>query len=461
MLKLISLLFIASFCSVYAQTLSAEYNIKVCSTTEFTDTLLVPFNYCLKIEAIYKFQDNSENDFAFSAKAKMDMGLSFGINDPKLKLTDSENNEIDKSLYSYSFKLDTLKLKLNRKIKNFKMYCNYIVFGGSVAEIDPTNARLFPVRRNLFIWSGDGFRSFGDAFLKYSKLIVKNKKMSITAPLNLYLTSTLKESDKLKISDSTQTMSLLFENENEEINSRSSICALDTSIYSKQSYSIDNSLINFYIRRDSLYKLSKYLDTICSLMKTVNNYHFKSNNSDLDVIELDYTWRGNMMGRTFNGLMYVDIDFIKYYKNLIHEYLHTKLPLPNLKSKGKILFAESIVEYLANYISFNKDAVKFKKALDERLTKKSSKTKDSVSLYELNENYNNTFDIVYAYGPSVIYKFAHSIGEEEFFLILQRFFKIHNTNESYTYDDFIQYLRDSKIEMKYIDELDRQVKEIY
>jgi hypothetical protein len=463
--------------SIYllSSTIKADYNIEIKPISEYPNisqnhldkSILSLLGYYLEVEANYRIDNLMENEILFyknNSRDEIDEQLKnlIPINNLTVKFFDNRGAEIDSSIIQASCQEDTIKVRLNKQSANFSMICKYSFIGLSLESINETNLNENTLKRNLYIWSGEGLCRKINAFLYCDQHPITNNKLEISTPNSFYtLTSNLIESERL--TDKVQRRSEIFPSASDEINDRFSICALDTSIYKRFTLANGSNKVNIYIRYDSLAKFEKYLDNIFPIISEINSFKLSKYDSDspINIVELDYEKKQGSMGRAFGNLILMDRKFLKYYSSIIHEYLHTQISNPLDNSKGFYVMAESMIEYLAFYFCYhntpdiyineiNKAQSSYKVSTDS--------TKFIESLYDLTLNQSGTFDAVYQHGVSLIYDLSQNIGEGEFIKLLMKFYKDHNKTNAYTYDDFIKFLLNNNISKTVIQEFDSKVK---
>jgi hypothetical protein len=451
----------------YSKNIEAFYKVDILPTSELADTNARHFSYYAKVKVNYVIQDIQDTNLIFSAKSLIS---ELGISNLKLQLLDSNGLTISKSNYDHQYENGVLRINYsNKNTSKFTIECEYTYIGDaliSTIKKENFNMKSDPIRSNIMFWGGeDSFEQFTAMYFSNEKYKIINKSFSLSVPRSYYGIHSLLETSKSNEKENTISDCTFF-HEDININKEAIICILDTLAYKEFTFNTNSNAVRLYVRKDSLKIYAPMIDTILNTFEYINQYSSAFiGNANVDIVEFHYQLDSTMaMGRAFNNTIFVDGCFMhKSYRSLIHEYLHTKVYFPIQDSCGCYFIGESMIEFLAKYFVYRNNPIKYDSVYRALKTAKLSinNANNKISLYGITIVNEDNADLVYSRGPVIIYDFAKKIGEENFIKVLFSFYKKYNTYNAYTYRDFIQYLRDSKIEKLYIDELDRQVKEIY
>lgn len=155
---------------------------------------------------------------------------------------------------------------------------------------------------------------------------------------------------------------------------------------------------------------------------------YMSDKQHSDIIYIN--WRDDENRRAFGESLgsYVVCDVNFGSKDLLHEIIHSFLPIEVEKSsKGKYFIKESIVEWLALFLS------------ETEINNSEPIQEGSTSLYDIQTNDQYSWNEIYLYGPSIIEQIAMQCGRDKMAKIIISFLE-KNKNKIANYESFINHL---------------------
>lgn len=208
----------------------------------------------------------------------------------------------------------------------------------------------------------------------------------------------------------------------------------------------NNMKIYFYIKKtgcaDSTYHANR--DSLRSALCRLAQYTDINNTSS--VIMIPYHGNdGSKYGMGFGNYAILDEKF--GYKDMFHEILHLFFPSHIISNtKGRYFIGESVIEWLACYITNYDDPVRKKLYIGKG------------SLYDLQHNgpKEEEWSLVYNNGSEILNRIARDCGQKKLAKALVAFLEVANKREV-TYDYFLKFMRDY-LPMKEIKKMDLMVR---
>lgn len=193
------------------------------------------------------------------------------------------------------------------------------------------------------------------------------------------------------------------------------------------------------------YTIKKRIEYIKNGINKIENILCITNTNKIDIADMYWKNGKYREGHAYNTsdnsyFLLVDSSFWRQ-ENLIHELLHCYTKFDYDKDSSKYFFSESMIEYLATYISSGTVLERDNKFNSKIICYLKDYSKDSISIFKIKNNQwgneQETMPIIYLKTPFIIHSFAKRIGEDRFISILKQFYKqVRANNNIVLFHDF-------------------------
>ncbi|ALO14132.1 hypothetical protein L21SP5_00453 [Salinivirga cyanobacteriivorans] len=400
----------------------SSLGIQIEKNPEFRDVEL----YELKITQVFKIGNQGKDSIVLKAPTTMQ------IQSPQLGL------KIDTIIGVSRYKVAQNQLIIyfsKDKIYDFEIFYSYF---GNVANLNLIGGNL----GSFYYWDAN------EEFWYFRSTNTKINEISISYPNNFYLLESFSNSKDIIsegtnketfISRSIQNIPLQFILLNKLKYERKRVVKSNQYLYI---YLPIDSTRNLYLNKNNIVKKieSQFDKVICFFDEVTSR--------NIDVIQIDY----NKKGRALGNQIICDSSFF-YTHHLLHEFIHVYSEIRTVKNdSGYFFLEESLTEFLAiclNYNSKNRDIY-----FDRKIAYYSNKSHANKSIFEVDKNSNENWDLIYGKTPFIIHLLSLRLNENEIYRILKDFY-IHYSKKEVTFDDFSLFLRNQSVDKEVFSEFIR------